>query len=117
MRLVAAHNLLRDFSESPLTSVSLEAERTPLDQRSLGDRQNANACLHSVTTGIGSTEFQGKIRNQPSVKERNRYGLGRGRANLWARNESEFIRRALSSREKNGEAGRPSYVFAEKALV
>jgi len=40
LRLVAAHGLLRDFSESPVTSVSLEAERTPLDQRSLGGYAN-----------------------------------------------------------------------------
>ena len=33
LNLVAADGLLRDFSESPVTSVSLEAVRTPLDQR------------------------------------------------------------------------------------
>ena len=71
MRLVAAHDLLRDYSESPVTSVSLEAERTPLDQRSLGERQTRTPAFISYT-GIWEREFQGKIRNQPLFKERHR---------------------------------------------
>jgi hypothetical protein len=48
LRLVAAHGLLRDFFESPVTSVSPGGSRTPLDQRSLGAMQIAHLCLFGV---------------------------------------------------------------------
>jgi hypothetical protein len=48
LKLVAAHGLLRDFSESPVTSVSLEAEERLLIKGLWAAMQIAHLCLFGV---------------------------------------------------------------------
>jgi hypothetical protein len=74
LRLVAARDLLRDYSESPVTSVSLEAERNASRSKVAG-RQAERERLPSFSYyRYWKREFQGQIRNQPLLKERNRAG-------------------------------------------